>query len=265
MVETRYAADQLDGFARTFERDGLVLLKQHFPKALLAEWQMAFADLLKSRLAHGTTAVRGQNRHYITLPLAGVFADERIFCDPDVVAIVERVAGAEPVLCQLASDTPLRGSDYQDVHRDTPELFEGQPETPSFQLAVNFPLCDVNAENGWFETTFGTHRMNRHEARAAFDRGEIPLHGIPMQLGDVMIRDVRALHRGTPNRTDAPRPMIVLGYSRRWYFRPEVRIDVPESVAATLTPTALSLLRFMPRVARVEDIDAREDYLKFSY
>ncbi|MBB5508233.1 hypothetical protein HDG35_004514 [Paraburkholderia sp. JPY681] len=32
-----------------------------------------------------------------------------------------------------------------------------------------------------------------------------------MELGDVMIRDVRALHRGTPNRTEAPRPMVVIG------------------------------------------------------
>lgn len=32
-----------------------------------------------------------------------------------------------------------------------------------------------------------------------------------------MIRDVRALHQGTPNNTAAPRPMVVIGYSRSWY------------------------------------------------
>ena len=31
-----------------------------------------------------------------------------------------------------------------------------------------------------------------------------------------MIRDVRHIHRGTPNFTDTPRPMVVIGYSRRW-------------------------------------------------
>ncbi len=39
-----------------------------------------------------------------------------------------------------------------------------------------------------------------------------------MRPGDVMIRDVRALHRGTPNHTNEPRPMVVIGYSLRWLF-----------------------------------------------
>lgn len=226
----RYSDEMLDAYAHVFERDGMVLLTQHFQKDILLQWRQAFASILAQRLAQGTTAVRGANRHYITLPFAGVFADERIFCDPDVLAIVERVAGEDPVMCQLATDTPLPGSTCQDVHRDTPALFDGLPETPSFQLAVNFPLCDVTLDNGPFETTLGTHRMNAGDAMAAYTAGELPLHAIPMKLGDVMIRDVRALHRGTPNNTDSPRPMVVIGYSRSWYFRPEVHIDVPRDV-----------------------------------
>lgn len=69
-----------------------------------------------------------------------------------------------------------------------------------------------------------------------------------MQVGDVMIRDVRGLHRGTPNLTDDPRPMVVIGYSRAWYFRPEVRIDVPRKVLAALPARARRLLRFNPVV-----------------
>ncbi|HZZ02328.1 phytanoyl-CoA dioxygenase family protein [Paraburkholderia sp.] len=260
-----YTAEQHDGFARDFERDGIVVLRNHFTRDTLRRWQLAFAPLLQARIDAGATAVRGENRHYITLPFVGVFADESIFCDPDILAIVERVAGDDPVMCQLASDTPLLGSTYQDVHRDTPELFDGEPETPSFQLAVNFPLCDVTAENGPFETTLGTHRMNKDLAMAAFERGEIPLVAIPMQLGDVMIRDVRALHRGTPNRTAEPRPMVVIGYSRKWYFRPEVRIDVPGDVFRTLSPRGKRLLRHMPQVADADALADGESYLKFAY
>ncbi|GAB7127709.1 hypothetical protein JCM19000A_22160 [Silvimonas sp. JCM 19000] len=260
----RYTVEQHDAFAAAFERDGMVVLPQHFSVQKLQAWQQAFAEILRTRLQSSSTAVRGQNRHYITLPFNGIFADEAIFCDPDIIAIVERVAGADPVLCQLASDTPLRGSTYQDVHRDTPELFEGEAETPSFQLAVNFPLCDVTLENGPFETTLGTHRMNRHAAMAAYERGELPLKAIPMQLGDVMIRDVRALHRGTPNHAEAPRPMVVLGYSRRWYYRPEVHIDVPRNVYQALSPRAQRLLRTMPQVEDVIETDG-EAYQRFAY
>ncbi|MGF6986856.1 hypothetical protein QFZ99_006397 [Paraburkholderia atlantica] len=95
----------------------------------------------------------------------GVFADQSIFCESDVLGIVERVAGDDPVMCQLATDTPLNGSTYQEIHRDTPALFDGEAETPSFHLAVNFPLCDVTLENGPLETTLGTHRMRSEDAR----------------------------------------------------------------------------------------------------
>ena len=261
----RYSDLEHDAFARDFERDGMVVLPNHLPLDLLQTWARAFAPLLADRIARQATAVRGDNRHYITLPLVGTFADERIFCDPDILAIVERVAGEDPVMCQLATDTPLNGSTYQDVHRDTPALFENEAETPSFQLAVNFPLCDVTLDNGPFETTYGTHRMDKDDAMRAYERGDKPLKSVTMQLGDVMIRDVRNLHRGTPNRTDVPRPMAVIGYSRRWYFRPEVRIDVPRDVYAGLSTRAKRLLRYMPQVADAGMLADSENYLKFAY
>ena len=41
------------------------------------------------------------------------------------------------------------------------------------------------------------------------------------------VRSGLTIHRGTPNLSDTPRPMVVIGYSRRWLFRPEVQIRVP--------------------------------------
>jgi len=261
----RYTEAELDEFAAAFERDGMVVLKQLFAKEWLLAWQDAFAPILTARISAGATAVRGENRHYITLPFQGVFADERIFCNPDLLGVVERVAGADPVMCQLATDTPLKGSTHQEVHRDTPALFENGPETPSFQLAVNFPLCDVTSENGPFETTIGTHRMRGDDAMQAHLNGNAPLVAIPMELGDVMIRDVRALHRGTPNLTDTPRPMVVIGYSRSWYLRPEVHIDVPHDVYERLSARAKRLLRYMPKVAAGNGAGDGENYINFAY
>lgn len=262
---SRYTTPDIDSLAKQFDRDGMVVLRGHFPQDTLRRWRDAFDVLLEERIRSNATAVRGQNRHYITLPFAGTFADESIFADPDVLNIVERVAGDDPVMCQLASDTPLYGSDYQDVHRDTPALFDDYPETPSFQLAVNFPLCDVTLDNGPFETTIGTHRMRSDEAMDAYAAGRAPLQAVTMELGDVMIRDVRALHRGTPNRTQIARPMVVIGYSRSWYFRPEVHIDVPESVYPSLSAKARRLLRYMPRVDNADGSASGESYTKFAY
>jgi len=86
-----------------------------------------------------------------------------------------------------------------------------------------------------------------------------------MQLGDVIIRDVRALHRGTPNRTNEPRPMVVIGYSRRWLFRPEVSIRVPQSALANLSERARRMLRFNPVVESLDERPDTEVYQSFAY
>ena len=144
-------------------------------------------------MRHEDVAQRGQwhirydklTGHAVTLPFEAEIADPAIFCDDDVLGIVERIAGPDPVMCQLATDTPVRGSDFQDWHRDTPPLFDNFPETPSFQLAVNFPLVDVDEQNGSLETTRGTHRISREEALAGLAAGKFPAERVPMRLGDV--------------------------------------------------------------------------------
>ena len=169
-------------------------------------------------------------------------------------------------MCQLAADTPLPGSAYQDLHRDAPPLFpELGVETPPFQLAVNFPLVDVTEDNGPLETAFGTHLMSKEEGLRKIETGEIKLERLILKTGDLIIRDVRAIHRGTPNRSNHSRPMCVIGYSRRWLFRPEVSIRVPLQIWEQLSELSKHLLRFNPRVESLDENDTREIYQAFAY
>jgi hypothetical protein len=80
-----------------------------------------------------------------------------------------------------------------------------------------------------------------------------------------MIRDVRGLHRGTPNRTHTPRPMVVIGYHRRWLFRPEVSIRIPRATYDTLSERARFLLRFNPIIETLDDAPDTEIYQSFAY
>jgi ectoine hydroxylase-related dioxygenase (phytanoyl-CoA dioxygenase family) len=177
---------------------------------------------------------------------------------------VSRLVGADGVMCQLATETPLLGSDYQEIHRDTPPFFpESGIETPPYQLAVNFPLVDVTPENGPFEVARGTHLMTKEAGLRALERGDARLEPILLRAGDVMIRDVRGLHRGTPNRTGDPRPMVVIGYSRRWLHRPEVSIAIPRAEHGRLSERGRAWLRFNPVVDRVEL--GEEAYQSFAY
>src|SRR5919112_901636 len=91
-------------------------------------------------------------------------ADPEIVDNDAIMAVVEELVGADGVMCQLATDTPLNGSDYQDLHRDTQLLFpETGAETPPYQLAVNFPLVDVTLENGPLEWSPGSHMLSKAE------------------------------------------------------------------------------------------------------
>jgi ectoine hydroxylase-related dioxygenase (phytanoyl-CoA dioxygenase family) len=196
-----------------------------------------------------------------------LWADPRVIDNDDIMAVVEDLVGADSVMCQLASDTPLKGSDYQDLHRDTQLLFpETGAESPPYQLAVNFPLVDVTDELGPLEWASGTHMLSKAEGLARVESGEAPLLRACLKRGDVMIRDVRHIHRGTPNRSDTPRPMVVIGYSRRWLFRPEVNIRVPRQVLEALSPRAQRQLRFNPLFDTLEEATrGGETYRLFAY
>jgi ectoine hydroxylase-related dioxygenase (phytanoyl-CoA dioxygenase family) len=263
----RYSQSEIEAFARTVLTDGYCVLRQKFPASTLDAWREAFEPMLEKHIEHeGHLRNRGPGRYYVTLPFTEPFADPAIYEDEDVLAVVERLLGEDAVICQLATDTPVVGSEHQEVHRDALPLFpETGRETPPFQIAVNFPLVDVGVENGPFEVARGTHVMTKAEGLRRIGAGEIKLEPITMSLGDVMIRDVRGLHRGTPNRTTTPRPMVVIGYSRRWLFRPEVSVRVPRAAVATLSERARHLLRFNPIVESLDDAPDTEIYQSFAY
>ena len=262
----RYGQKEIESFARRVLEDGFCVLPCHFARGKMEAWRGAFAPLLTRHIEReGRLQNRGPGRYYVTLPFVAPFADPLVFEDEDVLAVVRKLVGEDAQLHQLATDTPLKGSEYQDVHRDAPPLFpETGRETPPFQLAVNFPLVDVSEERGPFEIARGTHMMSKEEGLRLIESGEVRLEPLLMKAGDVMIRDVRGLHRGTPNRTETPRPMVVLGYSRRWLLRPEVSIRIPRATYEGLSERARFLLRFNPVVDSLDD-EGEEVYQSFAY
>ncbi len=258
---------QLDSYAQAVLTDSLCIIPGLIPVEKIDNWNKTFTPLLQQHIEReGHKKNRGANRYYVTLPFLPPFADPEIFMDPTIMGVVERLIGKDGVMCQLATDTPLQGSEYQEVHRDTQLLFpETGKETPPYQLAVNFPLVDVTLENGPFELARATHMLSKEEGMRRIETGEAKIEALQMKKGDVMIRDVRHLHRGTPNNTDIPRPMVVIGYSRRWLFRPEVNIRIPRSVWNSLDERARFWLRFNPIVETEAEAIGEESYQQFAY
>lgn len=231
-----------------------------FPQPAIDELHEAFLPLLadvKSRIPAGN---RGPNRWAVGLPFAPPFYHSAFFSDDTVVQIVGRILGEDMFIRHFGTDTPVKGSQHQDVHRDVLPLFpeEARHPHPPATLSVRFTTVDVTPENGPYDTTERTHDLSRDEALEKVASGEIPIKPVFLKAGDVLITDPRTLHRGTPNHTDAPRPFLVIVYNRSWYDterrdgKLEANEDTPllmESFYRTLSPLEQQLLRRVPRTA----------------
>jgi ectoine hydroxylase-related dioxygenase (phytanoyl-CoA dioxygenase family) len=196
----RLTPEQAKAHADEVRATSCTVLKGLIPVETIDAWNAAFQPLLLRSIATETDSPnRGVARYYVTLPFHGLWADPEIIDNDAIMAVVEELVGKDGVMCQLASDTPLKGSEHQVLHRDTQLLFpETGVETPPYQLAVNFPLVDVTVENGAMDWAPGTHVMSKADGMAAIESGAIPLQSLEMKRGDVLIRDVRHIHRGTP-------------------------------------------------------------------
>lgn len=258
------SATELDQLAADLNRDGICVIRGLFDRQLIEAWAVAFDALFQDRQQRpGGIAPRGKARGYVTLPWVAPFADPRVFANSTILGVLDRVFYQEYKLVQLAADIPMQGSEYQDIHRDFRPLFSDQIVTPLYALAVNFPLVDVTSDNGPFEMARGTHVMSREEGLVKVRTGEIPLEQFYMQRGDVMIRSPLALHRGTPNRTPQPRPMIVMGYVMHWLHTHIVDLTLSRNYYGNLSPQLQQLLR----CNIVDQLPANgvETYIDFEY
>ena len=263
-TQTPFTDADLDRLAADLNRDGLCILRGLLDTNLIEEWAQAFKALFADRQSlPGGLAPRETSRYYLTLPWRAPFANVDVFANPTVLGVLNRIFPQEYVLVQLGADVPLQGSEYQETHRDFRPLFTEDHATPLYAVAVNFPLVDVTDENGPFEQARGTHVLSREVALEKVRTGEMPMERFPLQRGDLMIRSPLALHRGTPNRTANPRPMVVMGYVMHWLHTPKVDVTLPRDYYDSLPETTQKLLRC--NVVDELPQERTETYVDFKY
>jgi ectoine hydroxylase-related dioxygenase (phytanoyl-CoA dioxygenase family) len=140
-----------------------------------------------------------------------------LYENPGVLAVIEAAMEPDVTLRYFASDTPLPGSDYQQVHSDTRLLFpEASLALPCYGIVLNVPLVDCSEENGSLEFWPSTHLT---PGRADLERlaASLPSARANLKAGSLLLRDLRMWHRGTPNRSSGTRPQLALVYTRPWY------------------------------------------------
>jgi ectoine hydroxylase-related dioxygenase (phytanoyl-CoA dioxygenase family) len=197
---------------------------------------------------HRQDASRGPHRHFLPMPFAPPCFQPEFFFNAGVLRIVRGAMDQRVVADQWGCDVPLRGSQSQAAHIDYQRpLFAEAPDLllPAYMLVVSFGLAGITPAHGPIEIAPGTHRMQRRRAVSAVESGEIAMQPVPLEIGDVLIRHPWGLHRGTPNTTDAPRPLVTIRYVRCWYCDSSREVNsIPRAVWQSLTPEQQGQLRF---------------------
>jgi ectoine hydroxylase-related dioxygenase (phytanoyl-CoA dioxygenase family) len=209
---------------------------------------------------------RGKQRQGgVPLSIEEPFDDPAVLANPLALGVFGDLLQEDLICSYFSSDTGLPGSQYQPAHRDGKALFPGLPVTvPPYMYEVNIPLVDFREDNGPTEIWPMSHRISDVNLAApdALERGfaaatetEIQRYvsglnpqAVIMPAGSLLLRDPRMWHRGTPNNSDQPRPMLSLAYHFPWYrfnsvsVRGEVYEAWPE---------------YMQRIFRLATIDGR--------
>lgn len=198
----------------------------------------------------------GTNRAQMHLPFVDPFNSEDVVCHSIAMAVIDRVIGEFSHISYFASDTPMPGSDYQNVHCDCESLFPDlSVPLPAYSLVLNIPLVDVSEENGPLEVWPGGTHLNPDRANHDTLDNTINPHlhivraaegmlseKVIMPAGSIVIRDLRMWHRGTPNRSNYRRTNIALIYNRHWYGT-RGGIHIPQETFDALPERAKQLFR----------------------
>ena len=199
--------------------DGIIALKGAFPR----DWVQRMREDIDSLFAEaqavpGGALPRGPQRWYVEVPPERVRGFVDIATHPWFVAVCETVLGPDYRIVEVGFDIPYPGAEDQPWHRDfaVPEATTRGRRLNS--LAFNLTAVDTIVEMGPFEVAPGT-QWDQFEGcpkgmfppRESWPRYVGRAQQKMPQMGDMSARSALTIHRGTANRSNQPRPVLVVG------------------------------------------------------
>ena len=199
--------------------DGIIGLKGAFERPWVQELAEDLESLFQDALKRPGGAVgRGRNRYYVEIHPEDIRGFVDLATHPWVVTVCKAILGFDYKIVEIGFDVPQPGAQIQPWHRDFPAPPDTLIGRRLNSLAFNVTAVDVIEEMGPFEIAPGTqwdepfnfkHEMFPPESN--FPRyQERAVQKMP-QMGDISARSALTIHRGTPNRSDMSRPVLVLG------------------------------------------------------
>jgi ectoine hydroxylase-related dioxygenase (phytanoyl-CoA dioxygenase family) len=199
--------------------DGIIACRGAFSREWAAAMHEDVMTAFDEAIAREGGAVgRGPNRYYVEIHPEQLRGFVDLATHPWVTAVSQAVLGPDYEIVEVGFDIPFAGAQNQPWHRDFPAPPATYEQHQLTSLAFNLTAVDTTAEMGPFHIATGT----QFESGLDFEHGMFPAESewpryeqagqfkLP-QMGDISARSALTIHRGTANRSQEPRPVLVLG------------------------------------------------------
>ena len=199
--------------------DGITALKGAFERDWVQAMREDIDRLLEEALQRPGGAVgRGPKRYYVETHPEDIRGFVDLVTHPWVHAVCETVLGPEYKIVEIGFDVPGPGAVHQPWHRDFPAPEATLVGRRLNSLAFNLTGVDVTEDMGPFEIAPGTQwdyspefEHGMFPPKSFYPRYEERAQQKMPKMGDISVRSALTIHRGTANRSDKSRPVLVLG------------------------------------------------------
>lgn len=203
----------------TIHRDGIVGHRGAFSRDWVGDLhEDVMAAFEEARGREGGAVGRGPHRWYVEVHPEALRGFADLVDHPWVRSVADSVLGPQWSVVEVGFDIPFAGAVNQPWHRDFPSPVETHRDGRLTSLAFNVTCVDTEEDMGPFEIAPGTHWEAGEEFehgmfpdRAEFDRFASKAVRKYPQMGDISARSALTIHRGTTNRSQLARPVLVLG------------------------------------------------------
>ncbi|GGZ66069.1 phytanoyl-CoA dioxygenase [Lysobacter xinjiangensis] len=204
----------------------------------------------EARCIPGGAVPRGPNRHYVEIHPERLRGFVDLMMHPWITTVARAVLGPGWRVVEVGFDVPGPGAMDQPWHRDFPMPEATRVGRRLDSLAFNLTTIDVTEDMGPFEIAPGTQWETGEDFAAGMFPPEAngPRYAARAErklarMGDVSARSALTIHRGTANRSQLSRPVLVLGVDA-----PDARngerhdLQLTRRYVATLPPGVLDHL-----------------------
>jgi hypothetical protein len=233
--------------------DGIIGLKGAFPRDWVERLSEDIWTLFEeAKAVPGGALPRGPQRWYVEVQPERIRGFVDIVTHPWFVAVSRAILGPHYRIVEVGFDIPFPGAADQPWHRDFkfPDAMRIGRRLNS--LAFNMTTIDTRPEHGPFEIAPGT-QWDEFEgcAKGMFPPRELwpryierAVQKMP-QMGDISARSALTIHRGTANRSNEPRPVLVVGVDAPDADNAEHHdLQVTAAYKASLPPLVLDHLTY---------------------